>query len=87
MGTVDKMKSPKLVLVEWIDACHADSGWQFGGKPDVDFDPVYSIGFLVEKRKQGILLAQTWFPGDYANVIAIPKGMIKKITVLGDIKG
>jgi hypothetical protein len=87
MGTVDKMKSPKLVLVTWIDACHAPSGWQFGGKIDVDFDPVYSIGFLIEKRKEGILLAQTWFESDCANIIAIPKGMIKKIKVLGKIKG
>ena len=81
------MKSPKLVLVQWIDACHAPSGWQFGNPIQVDFDPVYSIGFLIEKRKKGILLAQTWFPQDCANIIAIPNGMITKITVLGDIKG
>lgn len=80
------MKSPKLVLVEWIDACHAPSGWQFGNDPPVDFEPVYSIGFLLEKRKQGILLAQTWFEGDCANIIAIPKGMIKKMTTLGRVK-
>ena len=81
------MKSPKLVLVEWIDACHAPSGWQFGNAIEVDFDPVHSIGFLIEKRKEGILLAQTWFDSDCANVIAIPSGMIKKITTLGRIKG
>lgn len=80
------MKSPKLVLIEWIDACHAPSGWQFGNDPPVDFEPVYSIGFLLEKRKQGILLAQTWFEGDCANIIAIPKGMIKKMTTLGRVK-
>jgi len=80
------MKSPKLVLVQWIDACHAPSGWQFGEAPQVDFEPVYSVGFLIEKRKKGILLAQTWFPQDCANIIAIPRGMITKITVLGDIK-
>lgn len=81
------MKSPQLVLVQWIDACHAPSGWQFGESPQVDFEPVFSVGFLIEKRKKGILLAQTWFPQDCANIIAIPKGMITKITVLGDIKG
>jgi hypothetical protein len=81
------MKSPKLVLVEWIDACHAPSGWQFGDSPQVDFEPVFSVGFLIEKQKKGILLAQTWFPEDCANIIAIPRGMITKITVLGDIKG
>ena len=80
------MKSPKLVLVEWIDACHAPSGWLFGDSPQVDFKPVYTTGFLLEKRKQGIIVAQTWFAGDCANIIAIPKGMIKKITVLGRVK-
>ena len=79
------MKSPKLVLVKWIDACHAPSGWQFGNPPQIDFEPVYSTGFLMQDRKKGIVLAQTWFDGDYANVIAIPKGMIKKITVLGRV--
>jgi hypothetical protein len=81
------MKSPKLVLVEWVDACHAPSGWCFGEQPQVDFDPVHSVGFLIEKRKEGILLAQTWFEGDCANIIAIPHGMIKNIKVLGRIKG
>jgi hypothetical protein len=86
MGAVDKMKSPKLVLVEWIDACHAPSGWLFGELPQVDFKPVYSVGFLIEKRTEGILLAQTWFEGDCANIIAIPRGMIKKTTVLGRVR-
>lgn len=79
------MKSPKLVLVEWIDACHAPSGWQFGNPPQVDFEPVYTTGFLMQKHKRGVVIAQTWFDGDYANVIAIPKGMIKKMTVLGRV--
>ena len=80
------MKSPKLVLVKWIDACHAPSGWQFGNPPQIDFEPVYSTGFLMQDLKEGIVLAQTWFDGDYANVIAIPKGMIKKMTVLGRVR-
>lgn len=40
----------------------------------------------MQDRKEGIVLAQTWFDGDYANVIAIPKGMIKKMTVLGRVR-
>jgi hypothetical protein len=83
---VDKMKSPKLVLVEWIDACHAPSGWCFGEQPQVDFDPVYTAGFLMSESKKGITVAQTWFENDCANIIAIPKGMIVKLTILGDIK-
>lgn len=86
MGEVDKVKSPKLVLVQWVDACHAPSGWLFGEEPAVDFDPVYTTGFLMSDTKQGITVAQTWFPGDCANIIAIPRGMITKISVLGEIK-
>lgn len=80
------MKSPKLVLVQWVDACHAPSGWLFGTEPQVDFDPVYTAGFLMSESKKGITVAQTWFDGDCANIIAIPRGMIVKMTVLGDIK-
>jgi hypothetical protein len=79
------MKSPKLVLIEWIDAYHQDS-WQFGETPTANFEPCWTVGFLMDQTKQGIVVAQTWFEEDCANLIAIPKGMIKKITTLGDIK-
>jgi len=80
------MKSPKLVLVEWVDAYHKDA-WQFGAPTTGTFDPCWSIGFLMDDTKQGVVLAQTWFDSDCANLIGIPKGMIKKMTVLGDLKG
>jgi hypothetical protein len=79
------MKSPKLVLIEWIDAYHLDA-WQFGAVPVADFNPCWTVGFLMDETKQGVMVAQTWFPGDCANIIAIPKGMIKKLTVLGRVK-
>jgi len=79
------MKSPKLVLIEWIDAYHLDA-WQFGAVPICDFEPCWTIGFLMDETKQGVLVAQTWFDGDCANLIGIPKGMIKKMSVLGGIK-
>ena len=80
------MKSPKLVLIEWIDAYHLDA-WQFGRIPVAEFDPCWTVGFLMDETKQGVIVAQTWFDGDCANLIGIPKGMIKKLTVLGDLKG
>ena len=79
------MKSPKLVLIQWIDAYHLD-GWQFGEVPMANFDPCWSVGFLMDDVKEGVLIAQTWFEGDCANLIGIPKRMIKKMTVLGDLK-
>ena len=66
------MKSPKLVLIEWVDAYHVDA-WQFGAKPKADFAPCWSLGFLMDENKQGVVLAQTWFDGDCANLIGIPR--------------
>ena len=79
------MKSPKLVLIEWIDAYHLD-GWQFGAIPVGNFDPCFTVGFLMDDKKDGVLIAQTWFDGDCANLIGIPRKMIKKMTVIGDLK-
>ena len=79
------MNSPKLVLIEWIDAYHQD-GWQFGTIPVANFDPCFTVGFLMDNTKEGVVIAQTWFDGDCANLIGIPKKMITKMTVLGDLK-
>ena len=79
------MNSPKLVLIEWIDAYHQD-GWQFGSIPIANFDPCFTVGFLMDNTKEGVVIAQTWFDGDCANLIGIPKKMINKMTVLGDLK-
>lgn len=78
------MKSPKLVLVRWIDAYHLD-GWMFGDV-EITADPCWTTGFLVKKNKKGVLIAQTWFPGDMANLIFIPHGMIQEMTPLGNLK-
>lgn len=78
------MKSPDLVLVQWIDAfCHG--GWLFGQEME-DYLPCWSVGFKLADNKKGITLAQTWFDGDVCNIICIPKGMIQKVTKLGDLK-
>jgi hypothetical protein len=79
------MNSPKIVLIEWIDAYHKD-GWQFGSIPISEFDPCFTVGFLMDSTKDGVVIAQTWFDGDCANLIGIPKKMINKMTVLGDLK-
>lgn len=78
------MKSPDLVVVEWVDAYHLD-GWRFGEPSKAEFDLCWTVGFLIDKTKDGVSIAQTWYPNDVANVIAIPKGMIRKMTVLGDL--
>lgn len=79
------MKSPDLVVIEWVDAAHIE-GWQFGVKPDLSFDSCWTVGFLMAESDDGVVVAQTWYPDDVAHLIQIPRGMIKKQTVLGDLK-
>lgn len=59
----------------------------FGGMNELEFDitPVWTTGFLLKEDKNGLLVAQTWFKEDCANVIGIPRGMIQEITNLGSI--
>jgi hypothetical protein len=78
------MKSPDLVVVEWVDAYHLD-GWRFGEPTKATFDPCWTVGFLVDKTKDGVAIAQTWYEDDMANIISIPKGMIRRLTVIGDL--
>jgi hypothetical protein len=79
------MKSPKLVLIKWVDAYHLD-GWLFGENVEIEANPCWTVGFVAKKNKKGIMVAQTWFPEDMANLIFIPHGMIQKITEIGDLK-
>ena len=79
------LQSPDLVVVEWIDAAHFE-GWQFGENPENIFEPCWTVGFLMSDTDEGVMIAQTWYPGDTANLIQIPAGMIRKKTILGDLK-
>ena len=82
---MSKQVGPELVIVQWVDAYHLD-GWMFGSDPEIDPSPCWTVGFLSKKNRAGVLIAQTWYAGDTANMIYIPRGMIKKMTVLGDLK-
>jgi hypothetical protein len=82
---MSKQVGPELVIVQWVDAYHLD-GWMFGSDPEIDPSPCWTVGFLSKKNRAGVLIAQTWYAGDTANMIFIPRGMIKKMTVLGDLK-
>ena len=39
----------------------------------------------MKETKDGLLISQTWFEEDCANVIGIPKGMVLNIIELGEI--
>lgn len=73
---------PKAVIVEWKDAKHG-YGWQGGNLlVTVDLPSVFSIGWLLEKNRDGVVLAQTWHEQNHAQTITIPRGMIVQIVDL-----
>ena len=79
------IKSPPIVIVDWVDAYHEDEGWLGGEKVEFKPDSVWSVGILIAKNKYGITLAQTWYPDDCAKIIHIPQSGIKSIKTIGRI--
>jgi hypothetical protein len=70
-----------IVMVVWDDATELD-GWTDG---DEEIKPclVYSVGYLVRKTKDHIVLAQDIAAdGMQCGRGQIPRGMVRKITTL-----
>lgn len=71
----------KFVLVEWDDATQTEAGWQ--SPADIDHAPVrvHTVGFLVKKTKDYLLLAGSHNTemGDVEGVSSIHMGNVKKI--------
>ena len=75
----------KPCMVEWSDA-NSLSGWHRENM-EHDLAPCVTMGFLINKNKERILLAMnldTQDPKDYAvgMLMAIPSGWVEKVTVL-----
>jgi hypothetical protein len=82
----------KIVLVEWSDAYGHGGGW----RPVDDCEPTdlicVTVGFLVKKTKSHVVIAENLYKkqkgiNDHflqmcSEVITIPRGMVKKITIL-----
>lgn len=80
------MITPKVVCVVWLDAKH-EYGWQQGNAlVDVDVPVCFSVGFLLEKNRVGVKVAQTWNELNHAQTITIPRGMIVKILEIGSLE-
>ena len=78
-------KKHKIVEVEWFDAQTS-----FGFSEDISdaiesMSPIYSysVGYLLNHDKKGVLLGFMLFNDDYVkHTQLIPKGMIKRIRYL-----
>lgn len=73
-------KSVKRVEIEWIDSCGRTGIWESLDElePLVPF-PAVTIGYLLEKTKTHVTVAQTLNPECVARRFTIPLGCIKKI--------
>jgi hypothetical protein len=85
------MKRERPVCIEWNDAAY-NSGYYDKDKPEL-FDPVptKSIGFIVERKRDRIILCMDRFYSegkldDERHICTIPKKMIKRIVPLKEDK-
>lgn len=74
----------KLVLVDWVDAISADSGWKTIEKMKKAVPhPCRSVGWIVNQTKDFVTLVSSLTDdGDCDGDILIPRGMIKSIKIL-----
>ena len=75
----------KIVCVEWEDAA-SNSGYYDKDKPgNTTTVMTKTVGFLAEKNKRVVkVCAESFEDGDCRYVHSIPKGMVRKITVLSE---
>lgn len=72
---------PTIVLVEWDDA-HME-GWWIDGAPEAPTPTiVQSVGWLAHKTRKHLVLVQSMSDGQHGNRLQIPRGMVKRMTVL-----
>lgn len=80
----------KILKVEWIDSCASDLHWQLIEDLDEVIEPIniISYGVLVRESKDSITIAQNYGlnPLQCCSLMTIPKGCIKKKTVIDNIK-
>ena len=69
------MDTPKVILVEWIDAV-CSAGWEIDSKPELH--PCTTIGFLITEDDDAVVIASTLSLGSNNARMVIPKSWIKK---------
>jgi len=82
----------KIVCIEWDDASY-NAGYYDNNRPQ-EFRPfpTKTVGHLVRKDKDKVIVSQDRFykdgkVDDDRHLGIIPKKMIKRIVVLGELKG
>lgn len=81
------MGKRKIVEVEWFDAQSANHSFTIEELDSFEPRHTFSVGYLLIDKKDYIILGFTDFgDGLIKHFQLIPKGMIKKIKILGELK-
>ena len=88
----DAVRRPQLVLVEWEDSYNGDHNWFRLSELPAEIEPavLYTAGYLVRDHPERVTLSMSWqdMPSDdghdarLCDVFTIPRGCIRKLTVL-----
>ena len=73
----------RLVIVEWVDSTIWGQKWLcIDEAKEMNLNNCRAVGYITRKDKDKIVLAQSMCVEDNSviNLLAIPKGCIKKIT-------
>ena len=80
----------KVLKIEWIDSCASNMAWSLLEDFNGDIEPIHivSFGTLIQETKDCVTIAQNFGvnPLQCCSLMTIPKGCIKKRTVIDEIK-
>ena len=84
---MDKKFNYQRVEICWMDICNADGAWLTEAEVlNHTLAECVSVGFLFSKNRNMIKLFSSWSHNvdqtDFGDVVAIPAGCIKSITVI-----
>jgi len=73
----------KAARIRWADAAHIGPGEWIAAVPDDTIVTITSVGFVLDKNKHAIVIAQSFDPdGNLTGVFSIPRQNILKVTYL-----
>jgi hypothetical protein len=85
---MDSKFNYQRVEIVWMDICNADGAWLTEGEVlNHKLAECVSVGFMFSKTRNTVKIFSSWSYNkdhsiDFADVVAIPAGCIKSITVI-----
>ena len=77
----------KIYYVEWLDSSMSTHGWQARSDgEEMALSPCKSVGIIIKKTKERIVIAPTWSEALTSQESAIPKSCITKMECIKEIK-